>query len=154
MGLGGHGRWLAILLIGLVTGGLVTYFLLPERVSATPLDEGVCDRAFAASDGITAYLAEREAIDPTTGIHPLTGVAEEDRESVWNAYLQATAEHEAETVAGFNDAFASEADFLIGRLSASGDWVGSTEVQVVNQLAVSRLAQELDESALRAGCTR
>jgi len=154
LGLGGHGRWLAVLLSGLAAGVAVTYFVLPRRVVSTEVDESVCTRAFAAADGINTYLADRASLDPGPVIHPLVGIPEEDQDEVWAKYLEETATYTAQTVAGFNTNFAAETQFLVERFSAAGYWINAAQVNVVNELAAIHLAQELDATALRAGCQR
>ncbi|CAN5312338.1 hypothetical protein BH18ACT5_BH18ACT5_18080 [soil metagenome] len=153
-GQGSHGRWLVFLIVGLAAGVAVTYFLLPRRAPAMGVDESICARAFATSDGITAYLADREEADPGVDSHPLVGVPEEDRDAVWAEYLEATAEYTSQTVAGFYASFAGESQFLVERFSAAGAWEAPTQVVAVNELAVRDLALQLDAAALRAGCVR
>ncbi|MGI8517629.1 MAG: hypothetical protein ACR2ME_04715 [Acidimicrobiia bacterium] len=154
LGPGGHGRWLAVLLSGLAAGVVVTYFILPRRVVSTEVDESICTRAFVAADGINAYLADRATLDPGPEIHPLVGIPQGDRDELWAEYLEESDSYTAQTVAGFNTNFAAETQFLVERFSAAGYWIGAARVNVVNKLAVIHLAQELDATALRAGCRR
>ncbi len=154
LGLGGHGRWLVFFLSGLAAGVAVTYFVLPRRVISTEVDESVCTRAFAAADGINTYLAARASLDPGPVIHPLVGIPEEDQDEVWAQYLDETGTYSAQTVAGFNTNFAAETQFLVETFSEAGYWLEVARVNVVNELAAIHLAQELDATALRAGCQR
>lgn len=153
-GLGGRGVWLALLITGLVVGAALTYFILPRRPPSTGINDEVCARAFATVAGITTYLADRAAVDPFSAAHPLLGVPEEDRDEVWGEYLELTASYTAETIAGFNATFAGESQFLVEQLSEAGYWSEPAQVNAVNELAVGLLAQQLEASALAAGCSR
>ncbi len=152
MGPGGRGLWLAFLIAGLVVGAAFTYFVLPRRPPRTEINSDVCARTFATVAGINSYLADRAAVDPGSSAHPLVGVPEADRDEVWAEYLETTGSYTAETIAGFNATFAGESQFLVERLSEAGYWSEPAEVVAVNELAVSRLAQELEASAKAAGC--
>jgi hypothetical protein len=166
-----RGRWLILLVVGLLAGAAFTYLVLPRRppvavivgstgvdttvvATTTDLDSSMCQRVFDAADGINTYLTDRLEADPSTDAHPLIGVSEEDRDAVWSEYLASTAEYQAETLAGFSETFAGEAQFLVERLSAAGAWEQSVDVVVVNELAIRNLAVELVAAALRADCVR
>lgn len=154
LGLGGHGRWLTALVVGFIVGGAVTFFALPRRAPAVVVDQPLCDRTFTIAAGIHDYLTERRASDPTGAAHPLIGVEEQDQDDTWAAYIETTATYNAQTMAGFTATFAGESQFLVDTMAAAGFWDGPTEVVSVNELAVQRLATELDAAAMRAGCDR
>ena len=161
-GLGSRWQGLVLFVAGLAIGGAVVFFLSPRSEPSipplsepsTPRDDGAidCERVLTAADEIKTYLVDRAAEQPEYQGHPLAGVPEDEQEAAWNAYLRASTEHMTATLAGFNANFAAESQALVDELAELGAWEAETELAVVNELGIQRLAIDLEAAALRTGC--
>lgn len=153
------GQGVAIVLAALVGAG-VSYLVLRRPPAEMPLvnpGPTTCERAFAATADINAYLEQRSSNSPTMVGHPLEGVAEDELDAAWASYIAESSQHMQETVNGFTTTYGGEVQFLVDEFVKAGAWGDEgepTEVIVVNEIGIRYLATQLDAAALQAGCAR